>query len=116
MPNQQKIDLHENYPCPGCRGKISPIVLTEAFGCDRCQKIFTLHDDGYVIEQISNPHPTRNCWQWDGKRWLILDSTSPLTTWTVLAAGMVTIVFAVCSWQTLIPNKQSTPVQTSQSP
>jgi hypothetical protein len=115
--NQQKIDLHQSYPCPCCRGQINPIILTEAFGCDRCQKIFTLQDNGYIIEQVSNPHPQRNSWQWDGKRWSSGDSASNiLSGWTLMAAVTVTIVFAVCSWQTLLPNKPATPQQTSQSP
>jgi hypothetical protein len=116
MPTPPKIDLHQNYPCPCCRGQIVPIVLTEAFGCDRCQKIFTVQDNGYGLEQVSNPHPLRNGWSWDGKRWLVIGkNNTALSSWTLLAAVMVTAVFAVCSWQTLLPNSSPSPASTSRS-
>jgi hypothetical protein len=119
MANPQKIDLHESYPCPSCRGKISPIVMmTEAFGCDRCQKIFTLHADGHSIEQVSNPDPTRYCWEWDGKRWVSVNSSGPIGSWTFLVMLMVTMVMVVYGWQTLVPsnNKPLPSAQTSPSP
>ena len=68
----QKLDLNEAYPCP-CRrrGRIHPIVLTEAFGCDRCQQIFVLREDGYVIEQLSSHYPYRRSWRWNGQQWTV---------------------------------------------
>ncbi len=44
------IDLNSEYPCP-CRrkGKLSNIVLTEAMGCQLCQNIFVLSDEGECI-------------------------------------------------------------------
>ncbi|NJO95933.1 MAG: hypothetical protein HC764_07790 [Pleurocapsa sp. CRU_1_2] len=48
------IDLTCEYPCP-CRrnGKLQPIILTEALGCDRCQQLFVVKKDGQTIEQLS---------------------------------------------------------------
>lgn len=65
----QKIDLTSEYPCP-CRrkGKLKPIVLTEALGCDRCQQIFVVKKDGKVIEQLSSIYQKKS-WQWTGSRW-----------------------------------------------
>jgi hypothetical protein len=63
----QPIDLQKEYPCPCCRGQIAPLVLTEAWGCDRCQKIFVLADNGLMLEQVSSPYPHR--WQWNGQHW-----------------------------------------------
>lgn len=66
-----KIDLHNEYPCP-CRrrGRLQPIVLTEAMGCDRCQQIFVLQENGQVIEQLSSSYPYKRMWRWNGYRWV----------------------------------------------
>ncbi|MFE4107481.1 hypothetical protein [Almyronema epifaneia] len=68
----QKVDLTADYPCP-CRrrGRIVPIALTEAFGCDRCQQIFVLREDGYVIEQLSTHYPYKRAWRWVGQQWTL---------------------------------------------
>ena len=65
----KKIDLNSEYPCP-CRrkGKLKPIVLTEALGCDRCQQIFVVKKDGQIIEQLSSIYQKKS-WQWTGNRW-----------------------------------------------
>lgn len=68
-----KIDLDREYPCP-CRrhGRLLPIALTEAFGCDRCQQIFALDENGQVIEQLSSSYPYKRAWRWTGYRWVPL--------------------------------------------
>ncbi|MBD2744268.1 hypothetical protein [Coleofasciculus sp. FACHB-1120] len=72
MPSQkdQKIDLNNDYPCP-CRrrGRLIPITLTEAFGCDRCQQIFVVEENGFAIEQLSTSYPYKRSWRWTGHRW-----------------------------------------------
>lgn len=65
----QKIDLDQIYPCP-CprkRGKLKPIVLTDAFGCDRCSLLFELENDGYSLLQLGGLDSQRHTWQWIGK-------------------------------------------------
>lgn len=65
----QKIDLDQIYPCP-CprkRGKLRPIALTEAFGCDRCALLFELENDGYSLSQLGGIDTQRHAWQWVGK-------------------------------------------------
>lgn len=66
----KKINLTVDYPCP-CRrhGRLVPITLTEAFGCDRCQQLFVVEDNGYVLEQLSTSHPYKKAWRWMGNRW-----------------------------------------------
>ena len=68
----QKIDLNADYPCP-CRrrGRLVPITLTEAFGCDRCQQLFVVEDNGYVLEQLSTSYPYKRAWRWMGNRWSV---------------------------------------------
>ncbi|MBE9076130.1 hypothetical protein IQ241_02275 [Romeria aff. gracilis LEGE 07310] len=68
----QKLDLNEAYPCP-CRrrGRIVPIALTEAFGCDRCQQIFVVRDQNYVIEQLASHYSYKRAWRWNGHQWLL---------------------------------------------
>lgn len=66
----QKIDLSQDYPCP-CRrrGHLTPIALTEAFGCNRCQKIFVVEEGGYVLEELSSSYPYKRAWRWTGHQW-----------------------------------------------
>ena len=68
----QKIDLSVDYPCP-CRrhGRLIPITLTEAFGCDRCQQLFVVEENGYVLEQLSTSYPYKRAWRWLGNRWSV---------------------------------------------
>lgn len=65
-----KIDLTVDYPCP-ChrRGHLTPIALTEAFGCNRCQRIFVVQESGYVIEELSTNYPYKRAWRWTGHQW-----------------------------------------------
>ncbi|MEA5489010.1 MULTISPECIES: hypothetical protein [Pseudanabaena] len=65
----QKIDLEQIYPCP-CprkRGKLKPIALTDAFGCDRCSLLFQLENDGYSLLQVGGIESQQHTWQWNGK-------------------------------------------------
>lgn len=68
----KKIDLNVDYPCP-CRrrGRLVPITLTEAFGCDRCQQLFVVENNGYVLEQLSPSYPYKKAWRWMGNRWTV---------------------------------------------
>jgi hypothetical protein len=87
----QKIDLNEEYPCP-CRrqGCLKPIILTEAFGCDRCQQIFVVEESGYVIEQLATHYPYKQAWRWTGKQWL-LAHTGLKAHYLPLALGMILV-------------------------
>jgi hypothetical protein len=68
-----KIDLTADYPCP-CRrqGRLIPITLTEAFGCNRCQQIFAVREGGDTIEQLSTTYPYKKLWRWTGRQWSVL--------------------------------------------
>ncbi|MDF5727679.1 MAG: hypothetical protein PUP92_06470 [Rhizonema sp. PD38] len=69
----EKIDFNQEYPCP-CRrrGQLIPIILTEAFGCDRCQQIFVVEDNGHVLEQLSTTYPYKRAWRWMGNTWQVV--------------------------------------------
>jgi len=71
----QKIDFKAEYPCP-CRrrGRLTPIALTDAFGCDRCQQIFVVQENGYIIEQLSTNYPYKRTWRWTGQHWTVARS------------------------------------------
>ncbi|PSN17912.1 hypothetical protein C7271_15280 [filamentous cyanobacterium CCP5] len=99
----QKIDLNADYPCP-CRrrGKIVPITLTEAFGCDRCQQIFVVADDGYIIEQLSTHYPYKRTWRWTGQQWRLdrsMLTTSYLPLFTVVLFTLVVFVLLLATFQ-----------------
>jgi hypothetical protein len=84
----QKIDLTQDYPCP-CRrrGKLTQIALTEAFGCTRCQQIFVVEDNGYVLEQLSSSYPYKRAWRWNGHQWSVTN--------TSLGEGYLPIIMGV---------------------
>ncbi|MEO0867284.1 MAG: hypothetical protein AAFY17_02325 [Cyanobacteria bacterium J06642_11] len=99
----QKVDLHEVYPCPVCRHRstIQGITLTDAFGCDRCQQIYVICEDGFGIEQLSGAHPYRRVWRWTGKQWKQY-SKLPASGWLVLLA-IAAIVFSILGLWLLLP-------------
>lgn len=72
----QKIDLTTEYPCP-ChrRGRLIPIALTEAFGCNRCQRFFVVQDNGYVIEELPTTYSYKRSWRWTGHQWSVVSPT-----------------------------------------
>lgn len=72
-----KLDQSIDYPCP-CRrsGQLKPIALTEAFGCNLCQQIFVIQEDGYTLEPVSTYYPYRRTWQWTGSHWRPQSSSS----------------------------------------
>ena len=93
----QKIDIDQTYPCP-CprkRGKLKPIALTDAFGCDRCSLLFELENDGYSLLQIGGLDTQRHTWQWIGK-WKAINAYQKsvleiilMTTSALLFLGLV---------------------------
>lgn len=93
-----KIDLNREYPCP-CRrkGRLLPIILTEAMGCDRCQQIFVLTDNGQSIEEVSSAYPDKKAWRWTGNRWHCI-----YTSWrnlkTYLSFSIAIILGLVLVW------------------
>ncbi|MGB8685725.1 MAG: hypothetical protein WCD53_00075 [Microcoleus sp.] len=105
MPSQKapKIDLNGDYPCP-CRrrGRLVPIVLTEAFGCNRCQQIFVLDESGQVIEQLSTNYPYKQAWRWTGQQWNRANrgwraDYLPLTLGMILVPLMIWLPLALLS-------------------
>jgi hypothetical protein len=100
----QKLDLSADYPCP-CRrrGRIVPIALTEAFGCDRCQQIFVVQDDGYVIEQLSTHYPYKRAWRWTGQVWRLdrsVLSTNYVPMLLVMIFGVAVFILLLATLQT----------------
>ena len=69
----EKIDFNSEYPCPCCRrGRLIPITLTEAFGCERCQRIFVVEENGRVLQQLSTTYPYKRAWRWNGNSWKVV--------------------------------------------
>lgn len=98
-----KIDLNTEYPCP-CRrrGRIVPIMLTEAFGCNRCQQIFVVEENGYLLEQLSTTYPYKQAWRWMGDHWIkayagMKDSYLPLAMGIVFALLFIWLPLALQS-------------------
>lgn len=90
-----KLDLNNEYPCP-CpkQGRLSPIFLTEAFGCDRCQQIFAVEDNGQLLEQLSSGYPYKRGWRWTGQRWVAVHQ-GRTTTYLPVLMGMLLVLLVV---------------------
>lgn len=95
----RKIDLNQAYPCPCCRrGELRLITLTEALGCDRCQKIFVVQNNGDTIEQLSTTYPYKRAWHWTGHQWNIVNATlrrNTLSLGLMMLAGLIGLLFLV---------------------
>jgi hypothetical protein len=63
-------------------------------GCDRCQQIFVLTENGQVIEQLSSNYPYKRAWRWTGKRWLSA-YTPWRETYLPLAMGIILVLLIV---------------------
>ncbi len=101
----QKIDLSQDYPCP-CRrrGHLTPIALTEAFGCNRCQQIFVVEDNGHVLEQLSGTYPYKRAWRWNGHQWIVANPSLADSTLPVVM-GIILIIMII--WLPLALNKSN---------
>lgn len=88
-----KIDLNNEYPCP-CRrrGRLLPIILTEEFGCDRCQQIFVVEEKSQTIEQLSSSYPYKRMWRWSGYRWFVV-RPGLSSGYLPIMSGMMVVLF-----------------------
>jgi hypothetical protein len=92
----EKIDTSGEYPCPcGRKGLLTPITLTEAFGCDRCHQIFAVEEDGYGIEQLSSHYPTKRTWRWVGDRWQVARKKTDSLPWVSIVITTAAIVIGL---------------------
>ena len=88
--HHQKIDLQLDYPCPSCqRGRLFAITLTEALGCEQCQRIFIINDSGYSLERLTTTYPQAKQWSWTGQQWNV---KRPPQRWTHLLPPLLTIL------------------------
>jgi hypothetical protein len=97
-PNhQQKIYLDQEYPCPcHLNGKLRQIVLTEAFGCDRCHRIFVLQTDGLAIEELAATYPYKRRYYWNGNRLQTLKTLPTGDFWTFIGSRTAWILWLQC--------------------
>lgn len=58
----------ETYPCPVCRcGHLSNMTLMDAFSCDVCRHIFTIHPERQLLKMVDREPPIT--WRWNGQNW-----------------------------------------------
>jgi hypothetical protein len=69
-------------------------MLTEAFGCDRCQQLFVVEDKGYLLEQLSTTYPYKRSWRWMGGRWVIAQPRLG-QTYLPIALGIILVLLIV---------------------
>ena len=67
-PSVTPLNFRGAYTCPACRrGKISALVLTEAFGCETCNHIFTANLSKQSVQLVDSSPPL--AWRWNGRQW-----------------------------------------------
>jgi hypothetical protein len=96
------IDLNGDYPCPcRCRGRLIPIALMDAMGCERCQQIFVVADNAETIERVAPHYPSRQRWYWDGSQWLRTSQSlsDRYVSMTIGYVAIVTIVWLLLATQ-----------------
>lgn len=91
--------MSDVYPCP-CRrsGQLTPITLTDAFGCDQCHKIFAVKPDGYTLEQLSTSYPYPPTWYWTGRHWHLAHAQSPMRCWYLLGGVLSFLLVLTLAW------------------
>ncbi|MDX2255211.1 MAG: hypothetical protein NW214_06835 [Pseudanabaenaceae cyanobacterium bins.39] len=108
-PVPQKIDSEQIYPCPCVRnrGKLKPIALMDAFGCDHCSLMFEINEDGYKLLQLGGLSHYPQSWQWVGKWQLVREPLPPfqfISFWgyILLAAFVLLLLLWVFNLRTAI--------------
>ncbi|MBE9039182.1 DUF2396 family protein [Oscillatoriales cyanobacterium LEGE 11467] len=67
-PSVTPLNFRGAYRCPACRrGQISALVLTEAFGCNTCNHIFTANLAKQSVQVVDSSPPL--AWRWNGRKW-----------------------------------------------
>jgi len=84
-------------------------VLTEAFGCNKCQQIFVVEDNGHAIEQLSTTYPYKKSWHWTGNRWSkayprIRDSYLPVALLIIVVVLVIGLFVAPNLWNAKEPH------------
>ncbi|MEM1366822.1 MAG: hypothetical protein AAGG02_02165 [Cyanobacteria bacterium P01_H01_bin.15] len=108
MTSQRRshLNLNTEYPCPCCReGYLQTIVLTEALGCDHCQKIFVLQADEQSIEELATIRRIKRSWRWTGDRWRLLSSANGLRSseiWSNLSLILIYVAFWILILRSLV--------------
>lgn len=89
MPDLPPIlDAREDYPCPLCRrGRLSPLTLMEAIGCDRCGCIFETNPLKQSIRAIDRSPPLT--WRWTGRHWRAARRDDIELGWEIWLGGAV---------------------------
>jgi hypothetical protein len=95
----QVLGFDGEYSCPICgHGKLSALLLTEAFACDFCRHIFSANLPEQSVQVVDSPQPL--AWRWRAGRWRSLTHQDPsldvivwifFTALTILPAGLVAL-------------------------
>jgi hypothetical protein len=99
-----KIDLTIDYPCP-ChrRGRLKPIALTEAFGCNRCQRLFVVQENGYFIEELPTTYSYKRTWRWTGHQWSIVSPSLSRGYLPLTMIGLGVVIVLLIATQATSP-------------
>ena len=89
---ENPLSYQETYPCPVCRcGDLSNIALMDAFGCDVCRHIFTIHPERQLLK-MADREPSIT-WRWNGQNWKGEHIGNLEITWVYGLAALLLILF-----------------------
>ncbi|WP_413166605.1 hypothetical protein ACL6C3_07840 [Capilliphycus salinus ALCB114379] len=89
---ENPLSYQEIYPCPVCRcGRLSNIALMDAFGCDVCRHIFTIHPEKQLLK-MADREPSIT-WRWNGQSWQGEHIGNLELSWFYWLAALAIIIF-----------------------
>ncbi len=91
-----RFHIKGEYSCPVCRhGKVSEMLLMEAFSCDFCQHIFTTNFEKQLLKMADSQLPLT--WYWNGKTWKGIHREGLEIGWSyvIVAIGFVLLPTAI---------------------
>ena len=86
------------YSCPVCRhGKVSEMLMMEAFSCNFCQHIFTTNFEKQLLKMADSQLPLT--WYWNGKTWKGIHREGVEIGWSyvIVALAFVLLPTAIVS-------------------
>lgn len=81
------LNYQDSYPCPACRqGRITPMTLMDAFGCNTCRHLFTANLEAQVLLMADSSVP--RLWRWTGEYWRGGTQSQPIFTPLLIWGGV----------------------------
>ena len=86
-----RFHIKGEYSCPVCRhGKVSEMLMMEAFSCNFCQHIFTTNFEKQLLKMADSQLPLT--WYWNGKTWKGIHREGVEIGWSYIAVALAFVL------------------------